>query len=114
MTYRGSFPNPDRPIRWEGEEDHYRSDFTVGDHVRGEHGLSGTITAFNNTWSHIHGGRIVHITPDPVPPPGKTYGTERTCWEHDLTAAQPDDVPSHVDREGYGWKHIPASWMVTV
>ncbi len=114
MTYRGGFPNPKRPLRWEGEEEHYRSDFVIGDRVRTQGGSCGVIFAFNNTWSHIRGGRIAHITPDSAPGEGKTYGADKadgvTSWENELTPAQPGDVPSHVDRPGMGWRHVPASW----
>lgn len=113
MTYRGGFPNPDRPLRWEGEEGHYRSEFVIGDRVRGHSGTCGVITAFNNTWSHIRGGRIVHIQPDAPPAPGHTFGFEKgvTLWEKDLSPAQPGDVPAHVDRPGMGWRYVPASWL---
>lgn len=115
MTYRGGFPNPDRPFRWEGEEEHFRSTFVVGDRVRTNGGSCGVITAFNNTWSHIRGGRIAHIAPDRAPGEGRTFGSGMpdgvTVWENELTTAQPGDVPAHVDRPGTGWQYVPASWL---
>lgn len=114
MTYHGAFPSADRPFRWEGEEGHFRGPFNVGDHVRGQYGTSGVITAFNNTWSHLRAGRLVHIQPDRAPSPGQTFGFEVgvTVWERDLSAAEDGDVPAHVSHPGLNWRYVPASWTV--
>lgn len=58
MTTHAAFPNLFRPERWEGEENHFRSTLKVGDIVRTDSGRRARITAWNNTWSHIRGGRI--------------------------------------------------------
>jgi hypothetical protein len=119
MTHRDSFPNPERPERWPGEEDHFRSEFTIGDTVRGEYDTLGVIVAFNNTWSHIRGGRLVHLTNV-----GPGYGTENIEWENHLRVAEPSDrfgrhphfadcQCGHTpDREFSIWTPAPASWQM--
>jgi len=120
--YRPAFPNPNRPKYWPGEQDHFRSTFELGDVVRMEYGALGRITAFDNTWSHLRAGRIVHVEPllaylAPEPPNARPYG-HRGCWERHLTAAQPGDVSAHAAlRDGYQWgqpncwRHVPATWQ---
>lgn len=115
--YRESRPNPERPVRWPGEEDHYRSDFTIGAIVRHKYGALGRITAFNNTWSHIKGGRIVHLevllTYPGTPAPGDARQAfcHKVSWEDELRQAKPGDVAAHADHSaGYHWQYVPASW----
>jgi len=119
--YCPAFPNPNRPKYWPGEEGHFRSSFELGDVVRMEYGALGRITAFDNTWSHLTGGRIVHVEPllaylAPEPPNARPYG-HRGCWERHLTAAQPGDISAHAAlRDGYQWgqsgcwRPVSASW----
>jgi len=123
--YRRAFPNPNRPVRWPGEEDHFRSSFQIGDVVRVRQSrVLGRITAYNNTWSHIRGGRIVHLEPilaNQAPEPANVrmyHGGQVGCWEDDLAPAQPGDVSEHlVLRDGCqpwdhanGWQWVPATW----
>jgi hypothetical protein len=115
--YHASFPNLDRPERWPGEENHYRSDLKVGDVVRMPYGYLGRITAWNNTWSHIRGGRLVHVESlltydgSDLGRDVKPYSTHGS-WESDLAPAQPGDVASHVTGAGsIGWQHVPATWQ---
>lgn len=97
---RESFPNPDRPERWPGEEDHYRSDLQIGDIVRAPYGYLGRLTAWNNTWSHLTAGRIAHLEPlltypgTPAPPNAKLQGRS-SSWESALQRAEPGDVARH-------------------
>ncbi len=113
--YHAAFPNPDRPFRWPGEEDHFRAAFQLGDVVRMlPYRALGQITAFNNTWSHVRGGRIVHVEPilayqTPAPADARPY-RHRGCWESDLAAAQPGDVSAHTAGQGPGRRPVPASW----
>ena len=121
--YHPAYSNPDRPTYWPREEDHFRSTFQIGDVVRllSDRAL-GRITAFNNTWSHIRGGRIVHVEPilayqAPEPANARLYGHD-LCSEADLAPAQPGDVSAHLAlRDGChawdyanGWRHVPATW----
>lgn len=104
-TLRPSFPNPNRPFRWTGEDAHFRSEFQIGDVVRVDNGSGylGKITAFNNTWSHLKGGRLVHykhliVYPgDPTPDEdSRPWSGDDVAWEDALRKARPGDVASHV------------------
>lgn len=109
MTTHRSFPNPDRPERWEGEEDHFRSTLQPGDLVRGEYGDLSVLVCWNNTWSHVRGGRIAHL--EPV---GPAFG-HTSSWENVLTPGEPGDVGTHPCHEhentSHGWVHVCASWQ---
>lgn len=107
MTLRESFPNVKRPVCWPGEEDHYRSSLEIGDVVRGQYGNLGRIVAFDNTHSHIRGGRLVHL--EPV---GPGFG-HKSSWENDLSPASPGDVGAHPCTDTsvhWNWRHVRASW----
>lgn len=84
MTVRHSFPNPERPLRWPGEEDHFRTTLKVGDLIQRGHGGVSRITAWDNTRSHVRAGRIAHLEPI-GPGDGVT-----SAWEKDLEPT--DDV----------------------
>jgi hypothetical protein len=123
--YRPAFPNPDRPTRWPGEQGHFRSSFQLGDVVRVlPSRVLGRIFAYDNTWSHLRGGRIVHLEPvlahqAPEPANVRMYHAGHVgCWERDLAPAQPGDVSEHLTvRDGCqpwdyanGWRTVPATW----
>jgi hypothetical protein len=118
--YRESRPNLERPERWPGEEDHYRSSFQVGDIVRHKYGALGRITAYNNTWSHIKGGRLVHLEPllaypgVPMPESSRQAFCHKVSWEDEMTPAQPGDIAAHADHgtPSYHWRYRPANWAV--
>jgi hypothetical protein len=123
MTTREAFPNPARPFRWPGEEDHYRSGFQIGDIVRVDDGSGylARITCWNNTWSHVKGGRIAMLQPLLAYPGTQVAEAEkrkpydnRIGSEDKLTAAHPGDVGAHIyypsGKPGTDWQSIPASW----
>jgi hypothetical protein len=111
---RPSFPNPDRLLYWPGEEHHYRSNLKIGDVARMKYGAVGRIVAFNNTWSHITGGRLVHLDPvlayeGPAPANAHPYG-HNVSWEVDLSVAQPGDVSAHTVGTPPAIRHVSANW----
>lgn len=93
----------------------------MGDVVRTSLDHLGRIVAFDNTWSHVRGGRIVHLA---AVGPGYTDAKGRfTAWEEDLCAACPYDRfgrHPHFPECGCGleleihgaWTAAPASWQV--
>lgn len=113
MTTRESFPNVKRPVCWPGEEHHYRSTLQIGDLVRGQYGNLARIVAFNNTHSHIRGGRLVHL--EAAGPGFDIHQVEfghRVSWENELSPGFPGDRGAHPCRAdgGYHWRHVAASW----
>jgi hypothetical protein len=120
MTVREAYPNPNRPERWTGEEDHYRSKFKIGDVVRIDKGSGylGRLTAWDNTWSHVRGGRIAHYEPlltqdgsSLDDESARVYDRARgSAWESDLSPAHRGDVAAHMTGTPPHHKHVAASW----
>jgi hypothetical protein len=116
--FRATFPNPERPVYWPGEEDHFRDLRLVpGMKVRYKFGALGRIVAFDNTHSSLRGGRLVHLEPI-----GPSYGG-KTAWESDVApAADTDTYGRHPHLVGCScgqsvestgaWVHVGASWEV--
>lgn len=116
---RLSFPNPDRPTFWPGEEHHLRTSLQIGDRVRTMNDYLCVVVAFNNTWSSVRCGRLVHLAPI-----GPSFANDRACsWESKLRPAEASDVfgrhPHFPDCEcgidvprvsAVGWVLGPASW----
>jgi hypothetical protein len=107
-------------LRWPGEEKHLRSGLQIGDVVRVDRGGGnlGRITAFNNTWSHLTAGRLVHyeqliVYPgDPMPDDDpRPWSADGVAWEATLSKARPGDIASHMHGpRGFGWKSRRSSW----
>jgi len=115
-SYRESRPDPDREFRVMPQEaGHYRSDLQPGDIVRGEYGNLARLVAWNHTWSHVRGGRLAYLEPlvaypgTPAPEGAQPYA-HKGSWEDNLSRAEPGDIGAHVDRPGFGWKHVSENW----
>lgn len=119
MSYRESRLDLDREFRVMPEEvNHYRSEFKPGDIVRVDRHYLGRIIGFNHTWSHIRGGRIVHLYPlvaypgTPVDPTARPYvdaDGKIGAWECDLEQAKPGDVAAHIAGPvGFGYRNMQA------
>lgn len=113
---RESFPNPDRPLFWPGEEGHHRGTLEPGDIVRHHRGSGhlARLVAWNNTWSHVRCGRLAVLEPLLVHPDGApavagdaTPYRSVGAWERDLELAQPGDVGGHIA----AGRPILASWV---
>ena len=79
--------------RFDGrEEDHFRSGFRPGDFVT-VRGHSARLIGWNNTWSHLTGGRLAHLD----------RGEERdeAEWEDNLEPLTPFAHATGNPREGW-------------
>jgi hypothetical protein len=126
-TMRRSFPNPDRPVRWPEEEDHFRTPLGPGDIVRTPARELARIIAWCNAGSHAHSGRLAYLRPL-VTYPGETItdaeqrrplgpGVQSICWEVHLEQARPGDVGRHLfippgkPITVQTARHLPCNWL---